>query len=352
MHRILVINPGSTSTEINIFEDETEVKSAQIVHPVAELKAFKRVIEQFPYRNNIIKSKLSEWCVKKGDLSAVVGRSGPRTKESGIFEVNQLMFDVVKSEQVRVEHPAILGCMLAKEIADEYQIPAFVPYAPPIEWPRIASVSGIPGINRRPAYHRQNIEAVAILAANEMGIDIKDVRLVIAHLEGGMSIVAFEEGKVIDTTSAFDEGPFTMERSGSLPASQVVELCFSGKYTREQVLKMIRGEGGMVAFLGVNKVGEVENMIDGGNEEAEFYLEAMCYQIAKDIGAMATVLKGKVDAIILTGKILDSKRAVSQIIERVESIAPIKTYPEQEALVFARAGLSVLRGDEKVKTYE
>jgi len=352
MHRILVINPGSTSTEINIFEDETEVKSAQIVHPVAELKAFKRVIEQFPYRNNIIKSKLSEWCVKKGDLSAVVGRSGPRTKESGIFEVNQLMFDVVKSEQVRVEHPAILGCMLAKEIADEYQIPAFVPYAPPIEWPRIASVSGIPGINRRPAYHRQNIEAVAILAANEMGIDIKDVRLVIAHLEGGMSIVAFEEGKVIDTTSAFDEGPFTMERSGSLPASQVVELCFSGKYTREQVLKMIRGEGGMVAFLGVNKVGEVENMIDGGNEEAEFYLEAMCYQIAKDIGAMATVLKGKVDAIILTGKILDSKRAVSQIIERVESIAPIKTYPEQEAIVFARAGLSVLRGDEKVKTYE
>jgi butyrate kinase len=185
-----------------------------------------------------------------------------------------------------------------------------------------------------------------------MGIDIKDVRLVIAHLEGGMSIVAFEDGRVIDTTSPFDEGPFTMERSGSLPASQVVEMCFSGKYTREQVHKMIRGEGGMVAFLGVNKVGEVENMINGGDEEAEFYLEAMCYQIAKDIGAMATVLKGKVDAIIFTGKILDSKRAVSRITERVEFIAPVKTYPEQEAIVFARAGLSVLRGDEKAKTYE
>jgi butyrate kinase len=352
MYKILVINPGSTSTEINIFEDEKEVKSAQIVHPVAELRQFKKVIEQFPYRNNIIKSKLLEWGIKKGDLSAVVGRSGPRVKESGIFEVNQLMVDMVKSEKVRVEHPAILGCMLAKEVADEYQIPAFIPYPPPIEWPRLASVSGIPIIDRRPAYHRQNIEAVAILAASEMSIDIQNIKLVIAHLEGGMSIAAFEDGKVIDTTNAFDEGPFTMERSGSLPASQVVEICFSGKYTRDQVLKMIRGEGGMVAFLGVNKISDVENKIESGDKEAEFYLEAMCYQIAKDIGAMATVLKGKVDAIILTGKILESKRAVNWIIERVGFIAPVKTYPEQEAIVFAQAGLSVLRGDEKAKTYE
>jgi butyrate kinase len=352
MYKILVINPGSTSTEINLFEDEAEVKSDQIVHPVADLKRFERVIEQFPYRNNIVKSKLAEWGIKKGDLSAVVGRSGPRVKESGIYEVNQPMVDVVKSEKVRVEHPAILGCVLAKEIADEYQIPALVPYPPPIEWPRIARVSGIPIIERRPAYHRQNIEAVAILAAGEMHIDIKDIRLVIAHLEGGMSIVAFEDGMVIDTTSAFDEGPFTMERSGSLPAGQVAEICFSGKYSREQVFKMIRGEGGMVAFLGINKVGEVENRIESGDKEAEFYLEAMCYQIAKDIGAMATVLKGKVDAIILTGKILDSKRAVNWIIERVESIAPVKTYPEQEAIVFAQAGLSVLRGDEKARKYD
>lgn len=352
MYRVLVINPGSTSTEINIFEDEKEVKSAQIVHPVAELRQFKKTIEQFPYRSNIIKSKLLEWGVKKGDLSAVVGRSGPRAKESGIYQVNQLMFDIVKSEKVRIEHPAILGCMLAKEVADEYQIPAFVPYPPQVGWPRIASVSGIPQIRRRPAYHRQNIEGVAILAASEMSIDIKKIRLVIAHLEGGMSIVAFENGQVVDTTSAFDEGPFTMERAGSLPAGQVVELCFSGKYTSEQLFKMFRGEGGMVAFLGVNSIGEVEKKIESGDKEAEFYFEAMCYQIAKDIGAMATVLKGKIDAIILTGKILASKRAVSWIIERVGFIAPIKLYPEQEAIVFAQAGLSVLRGDEKVKTYE
>jgi butyrate kinase len=317
VYNILVINPGSTSTEINIFEDEKEIKSAQIGHPVEELRQFKKVIEQFPYRNNIIKTKLREWGIKKGDLSAVVGRSGPRVK-----------------------------------VAEEYQIPDLIPYPPPVEWPRIASISGIPIIERRPAYHRQNIEGVAILAASEMHIEINKIRLVIAHLQGGMSIAAFEGGKVIDTTNAFDEGPFTMERSGSLPASQVADICFSGKYTREQVFKMIRGEGGMVAFLGVNKIADVENKIKGGDKEAEFYLEAMCYQIAKDIGAMATVLKGKIDAIILTGKILGSPRAVNWITERVGLIAPVKLYPEQEAIVFTQAGLSVLRGQEKAKTYE
>ena len=351
MYRILVINPGSTSTEINVFEDQKEVKSAQIGHPVDELRQFKKVIDQFPYRSNIIKSKLAEWGVKKGDLSAVAGRSGPRAKESGVYQVNQLMFDTVRTEKVRVEHPAILGCMLAWEVGQQYQIPAFVPYPPPIDWPRIASVSGIPAIVRRPAYHRQNIEGVAILAAGEMGMDLEKVRLVIAHLEGGMSIAAFSGGNVIDTTSAFDEGPFTMERSGSLPAGQLAEMCFSGKYTREQVLKMIRGEGGMVAFMGVNRISDVEKKIDVGDKEAEFYLEAMCYQIAKDIGAMATVLIGKVDAVILTGKILESERAVNWITERVRFIAPVKTYPEQEAIVFAKAGLSVLRGEEQAKTY-
>jgi butyrate kinase len=352
VYNILVINPGSTSTEINIFEDEKEIKSAQIGHPVEELRQFKKVIEQFPYRNNIIKTKLREWGIKKGDLSAVVGRSGPRVKESGIYRVNQVMVDIVRSERVRIEHPAILGCILAWEVAEEYQIPALIPYPPPVEWPRIASISGIPIIERRPAYHRQNIEGVAILAASEMHIEINKIRLVIAHLQGGMSIAAFEGGKVIDTTNAFDEGPFTMERSGSLPASQVADICFSGKYTREQVFKMIRGEGGMVAFLGVNKIADVENKIKGGDKEAEFYLEAMCYQIAKDIGAMATVLKGKIDAIILTGKILGSPRAVNWITERVGLIAPVKLYPEQEAIVFTQAGLSVLRGQEKAKTYE
>jgi len=352
MYRILVINPGSTSTELNIFEDEKEVKNARIVHPVDELRKCENVIDQFPYRSKIIHSTLSEWGIERGDLSAVVGRSGPRTRGSGTYEVNQKMVDDVKSGKARVLHPATLACLLAKEIADEHGISAFIPYPAPVEWPSIAGVSGLPIIERRPAYHLQNIEAVAELAAMEMNKDVSSVNLVIAHLEGGMSIVSFQNGRVIDTTSAFDEGPFTMERSGSLPGVSLVELCFSGKYAREQILKMIRGEGGMVAYLGTNKVSEVDNRIDKGDEKAEFYLQAMCYQIAKDIGAMATVLKGKVDAIVLTGKILESERAVNWIKERIEFIAPIKTYPEQEAIVFAQAGLKVLRGEEIPKKYE
>jgi len=178
------------------------------------------------------------------------------------------------------------------------------------------------------------------------------VNLIVAHLEGGVSIAAFESLKVIDATSAMDEGPFTMERSGSLPGNSIVELCFSGRYTKDQVLKMIRGEGGMVAYLGTNSINEVENRIENGDEKAKFYLQAMCYQIAKDIGAMATVLKGNVDVVILTGKILESRHAVEWIKERVRFIAPVKEYHEQEALVFALAGLRVLRGEERTKQYE
>ena len=347
-----MINPGSTSTEVSIFEDEKEVKSGRMVHPVDELRKFDKIIEQFPYRSGIVKSKLSEWETREGDLSAVVGRSGLSKREGGTYEVNQKMVDDVKVGKVKVIHAASLGCLLAKEIGDEYGVPAFVAHPSVAEWAPLVKVSGIPEIERRPAYHGQNIEAVAILAARDMNRDPSGVNLVIAHLEGGMSIAALEGGRIIDATSALDEGPFTMERSGSLPGNSIVELCFSGKYTKEQVLKMIRGEGGMVAYLGTNKINEAEDRISKGDENAKFYLEAMCYQIAKEIGAMATVLKGKVDALILTGKILESERAVNWIKERVKSIAPVKTYPEQEALVFAQAGLRVLKGEERSKKYE
>jgi butyrate kinase len=352
MYRILVINPGSTSTEISVFEGEKEVRSARIVHPVDALRRFDRVMEQFSYRNQIVRSKLSEWGTKKGDLSAVVARSGLRTREGGTYEVNQKMIDDVKTGKIRAEHAASLGCLLAKEIASEHEVQAFVSHPSFSEWEPIAKVSGIPEIERRPAYHAQNIEAVARLAAADMNKDISSVNLVIAHLEGGMSIAAVEGGRVIDATSALDEGPFTMERSGSLPSASLVELCFSGRYRREQVLKMIRGEGGMIAYLEINKVSEVEDRIGKGDQQAASYLEAMCYQIAKDIGAMATVLQGRVDAVILTGKILQSTRAVNWVKERVESIAPVKTYPEQEALVLAQAGLSVLKGEVRPKKYE
>jgi butyrate kinase len=280
MYRILTVNPGSTSTELSLFEDEEEVKNAKIVHPVDELRKFSRVLEQFPYRSRVIRSKLVEWGITKGNIAAVVGRSGVRTREGGTYEVNRKMIEDVTSGKIRVEHAAILGCLLAKEIADEYGVPAFISQPSPVEWPPIAKISGSPLIERTPTYHRDNIEAVARLAAmdisKETKKDIGTVNLIVAHLEGGMSIAAFESLKVIDATSALDEGPFTMERTGSLPGNSIVELCFSGRYTRDQMLKVIRGEGGMVGYLGTNRMSEVENRIDKGDEKAKFYLQAMC----------------------------------------------------------------------------
>ena len=215
----------------------------------------------------------------------------------------------------------------------------------------MAAVSGLPGIERKPAYHVQNIEAIARVAARNMNRSLSDVNFIIAHLEGGMSIAALEGGKLIDSTNALDEGPFTTERSGNLPGQVLVDLCFSGRYKKAQVLKMIRGEGGMVAYLGTNKLEEIEQRLNEGDERAAFYLEAMCHQIAKDIAAMAAVLKGKVDAVILTGKILASPAAVAWIKDRVSFIAPVKTCPEEEGLSFARSALKILRGEGKPAVY-
>jgi len=351
MFRTLLINPGSTSSEVSVFEDEKEVKSARMVHPVTELRKYPKVLDQFPYRSAIIKDQLREWNIKKGDLAAVVGRSFIDREESGTYVVNQRMIDDVKLIMSRIEHAAGLGCMLAREIADEQGVPAFVAHSAMQTFNQMAKVSGIPAIERSAAYHVQNIEGLARFAAQEMGKNADNVNLIIAHLEGGMSIAALGGGKLIDATSALEEGPFTTERSGALPVVSLIELCFSGKHTREQILKMIRGEGGMVAYLGTNKISEVEERVQGGDKKAEFYLEAMCYQASKDIAAMASVLKGKVDAVILTGKILESAHAVQWIEERCSFIAPVKRYPEQEALAFAQAALKVLRGEEKSRLY-
>ena len=352
MFRTLLINPGSTSSEISIFEDETEVKSARIIHPVSELSKYSTILDQLPYRRNIIKDQLNEWKVTKGNLSAVVGRSAIGKKQSGAYEINQRMLDDVKIFMTRVGHAAGMGCILAKEIADEHGIPAFIAHSVAADLGLMAKVSGIPLIERRAIYHVQNIEGVTRMAAGELNKAADQVNLIIAHLEGGMSIAAISNGRLVDVSSAFEEGPFTTERSGALPVVSLVELCFSGKYTREHIQKMIRGEGGMVAYLGTNKISEVQERIDRGDRDAAFFLEAMCYQVSKDIAAMASVLKGQVDAVILTGKILESGRAVAWIKERVSFIAPVKTCPEQEAIAFAQAALKVLRGEEQAIVYK
>ncbi len=351
MFRILLVNPGSTSSEVSVFEDETEVQSARMIHPVAELRKYPRILDQLPYRRRLIGDQLREWRIGKGDLAAVVGRSAISHKESGTYEVNAKMIADVRGIMSHLEHASGLGCMLAREIADEYGVPAFVAHLAMQPLGPLAKVSGLPAIERFAAYHVQNIEGVADFAAAEMNRRRQDVNLIIAHMEGGMSVAAMAGGKLLDVTNALEEGPFTTERSGALPVVSLVELCFSGRYTRGQILKMIRGEGGMVAYLGTNKIGDIEKRIEAGDDEARFYLEALCYQAAKDIAAMASVLPGKVDAVVLTGKILESAHAVAWLEARCGFIAPVKTYPEQEAPVFARAALKVLRHEEQARIY-
>ena len=351
MFHILVINPGSTSSEISLFRDETEWRNAKIIHPVEELRKYATIMDQFPYRSAVIKTILAEWDIAPGGLAAVIGRSALRDRKTGVYEVTPEMIEDVKAGRMRVEHAAILGCLLAGEIADVYGARALVDHIAFPAFPPLATVSGLPFIERRPAYHVQNIQAVARVAARDMKKNLDEVNFIIAHLEGGMSIAALEGGRLMDATNALDEGPFTTERSGNLPGVALVDLCFSGKYTKGQVLKMIRGEGGMVAYLGTNKIGEVEAMVNEGNPNARFYLEAMCYQAAKDMGAMATVLKGKVDAVILTGKILASPTAVALIKGRIGFIAPVKAYPEEESLSFARSALRILGGEEDPAPY-
>ena len=351
MSNILVINPGSTSTEISLFEEETERQSVRTVHPVEELRLYETILDQFPYRRDIVRSRIAAWGIAPGDLAAVIGRSALRDKKTGVYGVNDAMIGDVKAGKTRINHAAILGCLLARDIADRFGVPAMVDHIAFSRFAPLAAVSGIPDIERKPAYHVQNIEAVAKVAARDMKKDLKDVNFIIAHLEGGMSIAALENGKLVDSTNALDEGPFTTERSGTLPGAALVELCFSGRHTKAQVLKMIRGEGGMVAYLGTNKLSEIETRVKEGDERAAFYLEAMCYQAAKEIGAMASVLKGRVDAVILTGKILASETAVAWIKDRIGFLAPVRTYPEEEGLSFARAALRVLRGEEKPEIY-
>jgi butyrate kinase len=322
-----------------------------MIHPPDELRNHPTILDQYPYRLHLLKNQIAAWGIQKGDLSAVVGRSALRKKESGVYRVNEKMLSDMKTFLTHRGHAAGLGCMLAEEVGGLLGAPAYVVHFAPDPLPPLAVVSGIPLIERRPVYHVQNIREVAMVTAAALGKPWAEANLIVAHLEGGMSVAAFAGGRLLDVSNAFEEGPFTTERSGALPVASLVDLCFSGRYSAEAIHKMIRGEGGMVAYLGTNKIGEIEKRIAEGDEKAAFYLEAMCYQAAKEIGAMASVLKGQVDAVVLTGKLLESERAVRWIEERCRFIAPVRTCPEQEAPSFARAVLRVLRGEDTPKTY-
>ncbi len=352
---ILAINPGSTSTKISVYEDTKEVFTKTLRHTNEELAPYKNVIEQLNFRKDTIKAALQENNICLKSLDVIVGRGGlVKPIPSGVYRVNEAMINDIKSGK-NGEHASNLGAIIARELAEEIGgIPALI--ADPVvvdELAPVARVAGHPLFERISIFHALNQKAIAKLYAKENGKKYEDLNLIVAHLGGGVSVGIHNHGKVVDVNDALNgEGPFSPERSGGLPAAQVVNVCFSGKYTEGEIRKMISGKGGVVAYLGTNSFQDVENRVAAGDAEATLISGAFAYQLAKEIGAMATVVNGKVDAIIITGGIAYNKPLMEQVKEKVSFIAPVAVYPgEDEMGALAGNGLAVLNGTEQVKEY-
>ncbi len=353
-HRLLVINPGSTSTKIGIYEDEKQVLEETIRHSLEEIGQYNNIYDQFEFRKKVILDILKEKNIKIDTLDSVVGRGGLlRPLEGGTYAVNEKMIEDLKIG-IQGQHASNLGGILAREIAKPLNIPAFI--VDPVvvdEMIEIAKITGLPEIKRRSIFHALNQKAVAKRYAEENNKKYEDVNLIVTHMGGGVSVGAHKNGRVIDVNNALDgEGPFSPERSGEVPIGDLIRACYSGKYTIEEVKKKISGGGGIVAYLGTNDFKSVEAMIEEGSTKAKLIFDAFIYQVSKEIGKLAAVLSGRVDSIILTGGIAYSKNVVKSIAERVAFIAPLTIYPgEDELLALANGALNVLKGKENIKEY-
>ncbi|MGV8154917.1 MAG: butyrate kinase [Alkaliphilus sp.] len=355
IYRILTINPGSTSTKIAIFDNEKPVFEEAIRHSTEEISKYDKLFDQYEFRKRVILETLSEKGINLTKLAAVVGRGGLlKPIQGGTYSVNQAMIDDLKVG-VLGEHASNLGGVLASEIASQLNIPSFI--VDPVvvdEMDEVARISGMPEIERISIFHALNQKAVARRAARDMKKKYEELNLIVVHLGGGISVGAHKTGKVIDVNNALDgEGPFSPERAGGLPSGDLAKLCFSGQYTHDDIKKKIKGSGGFVAYLGTNDAREVVKMMDSGDANAELIFKAMAYQVSKEIGACAAVLKGRVDAIILTGGIAYNNLFTGWIKDSVAFISDVIVYPgEDEMIALAEGGLRVLRGEENSKAYE
>jgi butyrate kinase len=352
--RILAINPGSTSTKIAIFENEKCLFETTLRHSTEEISKYPHIFDQFEFRRNVILEVLNEKEINLTKLDAVVGRGGLlKPIEGGTYSVTDHMLKDLK-QGVLGEHASNLGGVIAYEIASKLNIPSYI--VDPVvvdEMSDLARISGIPEIQRISIFHALNQKAVARRAAIEIGKPYHDLNLIVAHLGGGISVGAHFKGRVIDVNNALNgEGPFSPERSGGLPVGDLIKLCFSGKMTQNEIKKRINGNGGLVAYLETNDAREVSERIQHGDEKAKLIYEAMAYQVAKEIGGCAAVLKGDVDAILLTGGIAYDKKFVSWIENRVKFIAPVKIYAgEDEMTALAEGAARILKGEEEARLY-
>jgi butyrate kinase len=355
MHRILAINPGSTSTKFAVYFDRECVLNKTIRHSMDELMRYKNVTDQFDFRKGLIIDSLVDEGIEVDSIKLIIGRGGlTYPLESGVYRVNHLMLKHVR-EGVLGQHASNLGPLLADFIA--LQIPGAQAYvADPVvtdELCEVARIAGHPAFKRHSIFHALNQKATARMHAERSGKKYEEMNLIVVHLGGGISVGAHKNGRVVDVNNAFDgEGPLSPERSGTLPVGQLIGICFSRKYSEDQVRRMVVGEGGYVGYLGTNNAMEVEKMAASGDEKAQLIQDALIYQVAKMIGEMAVVLEGNIDGILLTGGIAFSENLTGQITKKVKFLARVFVYPgEDELQALAMNALLVAKNEIPVKEY-
>ena len=350
----LIINPGSTSTKIGVFEDETLLFEETLRHSTEEIAQYASLVDQKDFRKQIILDLLDKKNFDIKSLQVVVGRGGMlKPIPGGTYAVSDELLHDLKIG-VQGQHASNLGGILAREIGDSIGVPSFI--VDPVvvdELIPIARYSGVPELPRTSVFHALNQKAVAKRFAKEQGKAYDSLNLIVVHMGGGVSVGAHEKGNVIDVFNALDgDGAFSPERAGAVPSGALVKLCYSGKYTEKEVYKKIVGGGGFNAYLNTNDMRDVEKMVEGGDKNAEEIRDAFIFQVAKNIGSMSCVLKGKVDQIIMTGGIAYDKQVIAGLKERVGFIAPVTVYPgEDELLALAQGALRVLNKEEAAKEY-
>lgn len=350
----LIINPGSTSTKIGVFEDETLLFEETLRHSTEEIAQYASIVDQKDFRKQIILDLLKSKDFDINSLQVVVGRGGMlKPTPGGTYSVSDDLLEDLKIGK-QGQHASNLGGILAREIADSISVPSYI--VDPVvvdELMPISRYSGVPELPRTSVFHALNQKAVAKRFAKEQGRAYNTLNLVVVHMGGGVSVGAHEQGRVIDVFNALDgDGAFSPERAGAVPSGALIKMCFSGKYTEKEVYKKIVGNGGFNAYVGTNDMRDVEKMVNEGDKNAEEVREAFIMQVAKNIGSMSCVLKGKVDQIIITGGIAYDKVVVSGLKDRVGFIAPITVYPgEDELLALAQGALRVMNGEEEAMAY-
>ena len=350
----LIINPGSTSTKIGVFEDETLLFEETLRHSTEEIAQYASIVDQKDFRKQIILDLLSKKEFDINSLQVVVGRGGMlKPIPGGTYAVSDALLEDLKIG-VQGQHASNLGGILAREIADSIGVPSYI--VDPVvvdELMPISRYSGVPELPRTSVFHALNQKAVAKRYAKEQGKPYDSLNLVVVHMGGGVSVGANENGRVIDVFNALDgDGAFSPERAGAVPSGALIKMCFSGQYTEKEIYKKLVGNGGFNAYVGTNDMRDVEKMVNDGDKKADEAREAFIMQVAKDIGSMACVLKGKVDQIIVTGGIAYDKHVVAGLKERAGFIAPFTVYPgEDELLALTQGALRVMNGEEKAMEY-